>query len=208
MKEQTLLTKWIKASFELSCRSFGAKLFGLAIYLFALTPASAGILITIIEDGDDVFLTYSGTLDLDGFNPTTPNQFGANTYLSPGAGVVYNEIANMDRYTNVLPSLFEYGTGISTSGGPSSRSGNFSLLGTGFNVPAGFTSGTLSGEMRWTNKSLADVQVTDGYDATQYLTGSTTEFITFKTGIAAVPEPSSLVLCAFAATGLLRRRRK
>lgn len=191
----------------------------MTLSLIGVPNASAGILITIVEDGSDVLLTYNGTLDLTAYTANTTNSAQNNTYLSPGGGAVYNTLSfqgNVDIYNSILPGNFVYGTGFSTSGGPSSRSGTFSLVGTTLHVPTGFTSGTLDGFMRWNGKSLADVQVFDGYDETKYLNGSATEFITFKTGSAvsgaAVPEPGQVAASVLLLGGIggyvLMRRRK
>jgi hypothetical protein len=161
------------------------------------SPAQAGYIVTLAQEGSNVVATGSGTIDLSGLIFSSSGS-GDEAGISGGLGIIV-----------VGPVSFQPSDGYGGFSGPGSF-GNLGLLtassGSGDRVgidqdsgklfvPAGYVSGgTLSSSDTWDNKTFTSLGVTPGTYVWNWGSGATADSFTLTIGAAAVPEPSGLVL--------------
>ncbi|MDB4537682.1 hypothetical protein N9230_03605, partial [Akkermansiaceae bacterium] len=168
------------------------------------TVCQGALVVDIVEDGSDVIFTVTGGVDVTGLTSsgtiaegTTPQIQGApvSSILLRGSG------ATLQLYAGAAATVSQF------SGGPI---GLTSLVGgplptvlvsnNGFvSVSAdriGALPTTVSSAI-WPNTSFASLGIADGVvSGASWVSGSGPESITFRTGSAVVPEPSSCALLA------------
>jgi hypothetical protein len=186
------------------------KLLPLVLALFAST-ASAGLNVHVYQNGPDVQMEATGSLDLTGMvkevftvnsSPYVRPSFPLNEpFPSFGFGVP----SEVDLYfdNKLIDGPDSFGPGMSTHA-DSSTGNPFSLLYSGYDiepgtgvpsysqifVPVGYNGGDLSGAATFTNESFASLGLTPG----TYVWSWPTDDITLHIGASAVPEPSAIML--------------
>ena len=178
----------------------------LLVIVISALSASAEMIITLVEQGNDLVATASGS-----FNTTdlTLDSSTSGPYIAPVSGVLHlggdGSYATRDTFSSISgPSNF--GTG---SGGPaSSSSGDFVALRiTTENVimaPDGYVSGTfLSGTSTWSNMSLANQGITPGSYVWTWGSGENADSLTLN----AIPEPATFAFIGISAIAAFTGRR-
>ena len=173
--------------------------------------ADAGVVINIEQAGGDVVATGSGSLDVTDLSYDGPasTDFGI---MNPSIGylVVGPELVGpVDVYSGISgPSSLGGGGNQLASSGSDGPLGVYGGLLELF-VPAGYVSGSsLSAVATWDDATIASLGLTPGTRSYTWGTGTHADSLTIS--IAAVPEPSSLVMAGFAALaglGVWARRR-
>jgi hypothetical protein len=189
------------------------KSLGLALLAAAavgMSTQAQNISIRYVEDAGGVTLSYTGSVDLTGW--TYDNDLGHFAAFGTGGrgsfinSITFSDSVSFDNYSiatdllgnPVLNDLSQILSGF--SGNPFEYKGNGS---TAFlSVPHGYTSGTISGSMRFDGQTLASLGIPTGPSYSISLPGNT---------ITVVPEPSEWAamgagLCG--AVALVRRLRQ
>ncbi len=189
---------------------------------FLSSTAQAGFVINFAQVGNDVVATGSGSANLSGLS-LFDTSVGAQINLDAPTGNFRGGTTSTGfaryRFITIPPTGYGsfnvgFGPGTGDSNIPSSSTGDYFGL-TAFNsmlfVSRNYVSGTqLSNTTTWNNRTLANLGLAPEGSVFTYTWGSgaNADFLTIT--IAAVPEPSSLLLLTSAAVGtvIFRRRRK
>ena len=186
---------------------------GVVVVAALAAPASAAVVITVAEVGNDVVFTGVGTLDLTG-SPVVIEGVGSQSALAPVDGVVIvgpAEGASIDSFALLESTFFPaFGSLANTYFATTGTGDLFGVAGTVINqvaVPVGYISGTpLSGSSMFENVRLGELGVVEGaYSATLASGDTITLIIPF---VEAVPEPTSAAMLGLGGLALLRRRRR
>ncbi len=169
----------------------GAAALGAAILIgsgLSTPPAQAGYIVTLVQQGNDVVATGSGTIDLTGLSfSATSNSVGS---ISPVNGYIITGSAHStspdDVYSGVTgPASFGSGNTAfadSSSGDLVGESGHLYL-----EVPAGYVSGNpLSDTATYDNQTFSSLGVTPGTYEWTWGSGANQNF---TLDIEAVPAP-------------------
>jgi len=181
----------------------------------AAPPAQAGYLVELMQQGNNVVASGSGTLDLTALTKDPNNKEANGTAIDPSLPSFqsgqFTQFVGDDIYTTISgPANFG-------SGGLHGGTGTGDSVGVGFDstpalfVPSGYQSGaSLSNTGTFSNASFASLGVTPGTYLWTWGTGAHADSFTLKID-APVPEPASLTLLAIGMVGFFgyrwRRRR-
>ena len=182
------------------------------LLVFSAATASADIILQVSDDGTDLTLQWTGTMDVG------------------GSGTVFNlDLDWFNADSSIVASLDgtgrRGGAGTVSGNDPwlldtvNSNPGNGTGLGFGFSGGSlfwddsfGFTPGVIAPDRTWTFTGLtvADAFGTnlDGGPVLLWTNDNTGDTISVAHSAAAIPEPGSFALLAFAGVGLAVRRRK
>lgn len=194
-------------------RSFFAAL-GLFL-LVGITPAWAVITITIVEDGDDVVATLSGTFNPGGLFQTSTGS-AVSSFLNPSSLALYigpnpSVSGQAVTYVGAMSGSTSFGTGAAT-GASSATGGYFGFVSSALYfskdlIDGGFSAGdSVSATSTWAGKSFSDLGLTVG----NYTRSWSGDSLQLNINASAVPEPSAFaaILGAFVLTGVATRRRR
>jgi hypothetical protein len=194
-------------------RIAGATALGVAMltgYGLSVTPAQAGYVVTLTEQGTDVVATGSGPIDLTGLSLFLVGSTSAG--MVPLLGAITTgpvSLGPLSLYTGFTgPTSFGSGSQTFASSGSGDKvgiNGTSDFLG----VPSGYVSGSaLSDTSTYANKTFSSLGVTPGTYEWTWGTGTNQNF-TLVIG-SAVPEPSTwaMLLLGFAGLGFMAYRRK
>jgi hypothetical protein len=202
----------------------GRDLFGAVLALVMLTMtaglAQAGIVFSVAEDGPDVYISASGSIDTTGWS--LQGITGPNVYIRGRNVAVGN--TNMQRIDSNIVAVTG-GASVSQVFPPLGNGIHYPVTGTAKGdtvifqansaiawalfLPANYVSNdSVKGTAKYANLSLASLGMTGNTDWTWYLDGDINNDAKSVT-VRAVPEPSSLVLggIGLAAACLVRRRK-
>jgi hypothetical protein len=170
------------------------------------TPARAGFVVTLTQNGPDVVASGSGSINLGALTLLLPNTTATGEILPQfGALVVGGSPAAADFYSAVSanfmgPTTFGTPPGVNfTPNNVGPPVGLVSALvgGQGLVVPHNYVSGTqVTDSSTFANKTFASIGVTPGTYTWTWGTGPTADFFTLNAGAAppAVPVPPTLLL--------------
>ena len=194
-------------------RIAGATALGVAMltgYGLSVTPAQAGYVVTLTQQGTDVVATGSGPIDLTGLSFS--NTALAAAFLHPSNGSLATGPTSdsaIDTYDGLTgPASFGSGSQTFASSGSGDAVGiaaAVSLLG----VPQGYVSGgALSDTSTYANRTFSSLGVTPGTYEWTWGTGTNQNF-TLVIG-SAVPEPATwaMMILGFTGFGFMGYRRK
>jgi hypothetical protein len=181
--------------------------------MLAPVAARAGYIAAVIQSGNDVVATGSGTINTAGltFKPSTSggdHDTGYCVAFGPGLGIGPSDSTSVDKYTGTIAGPANFGSGHSffaTSGsGDMVEMAKFAGV---MDVPLNYVSGAaLSGTSTFANRTLASMGLTEGTYVWTWGSGADADSYTLNVG--AVPEPCSAGAAAVVGIGLLARRRK
>ncbi len=210
---------WLRSSgrqFAARCRACtgqrgrpgGAKLLGLAVaavVALGATAANATLTFNVSQDGANVVVTSSGSLDLSGLSIDPGFTSEADLHGDPGfvgTGVV--GVAQTGYFGFTGPTTFGAGTGLvdasSSSGASVSLNATVPLV----FVAADYSGGSLAGTATFDNATISSL----GLETGAYL--FTLPSDTIVVNIAGVPEPAAwaMLVCGFGLIGARMRRRR
>lgn len=178
----------------------------LAPGLARATSISSGYTITLVQQGDNVVATGSGSIDLTGLE--LGDAHSESALVLPAVGILFTgATGNADVYTGTFSGPMSFGTG---SYGGYASNGNGDLAGIAaaggqILVPHGYVSGnSLSSSATWDNATFASLGITPGtYVITWGTVAADPSIIIVAMETIATPEPATLVLFASGALCLL-----
>ena len=158
-------------------------------------PGDASIIITAVQQGNDVVFTGSGSINLTGltFSYKDSEEYPTSAYLQADIPGVILGSGIADHYGYISDGPNNFGPGAGGTVPASAYSGNpFGFDYGSLVVPSGYTSGSpLSGTATFGNKTFADIGITPG----TYTWTVPNDSITLNINNAnAVPEPSTYAL--------------
>ena len=183
--------------------------------------AEAGIIVNIEEQGSDVVVSYSGSIDLTGANFYTTGGASSNTVnAGTGQGLFQNGAATRFSFVgrggnpwSVAPSSFGTG-GHFNADSVSIAAGNaWGFRPEGFHVEPTYVSGDpISGSITFENQTLASMGINEGtgiMNATFSSGDTLTVNAISAVSTSAIPEPSGVLGLAglILGSGFLRRRK-
>jgi hypothetical protein len=203
-----------KTPFSTSAHLGGSLAIAVLLLTTVATPASSAIVMTAVESGDDVVISFSGTLDITGLTPFATDTFGSSRMRATDSLIHFRgTTGSLDSYSSVFSSSpFSIGAGALTSATSSAGDVAFGVSRSNLwlerNTDSTFWQSTRSGSMTFANNTLAGLGITPG-TYNWVLNNTAADTITL-TATQAVPEPSSLVLfggggVAFACAAYRRR---
>ena len=184
---------------EFAKRMRGVAAFSMAMLIgcgLTVPLAHAEYIVNLVQQGNDVIATGSGTLDLAALTLTCSSGCSTNGGINPmlasiGIGPAFSVPSRF--YSGFTgPASFGIGDFTPVSGGSGDTvafDGTFNIL----SVPLDYVSGNaLSGDSIYNDQTFESLGVTPGTYVWTWGTGATADSITMNVG--AVPEPSSLAL--------------
>ncbi len=177
---------------------------GVVLGLMAINTHAA-LIFTIQQDGSDVTMTGSGSADITALSPASTAVPYAAVRASDawvGVGAIG---ASLQHYTGITgPRPIGGGTFFTlatTSSGDNFMMNYYSLF-----LPQGYVSGSqLSGTATFSNKTIADLGLTEGTYVYTWGSGANADSATIQ--VAAIPEPSVMALSVIFGGGVLAVRR-
>ncbi len=190
---------------------------GVAILIgvgLSAAPAQASYIVTLVQEGGNVVVTGSGSIDLAALTASCPTSCFTNAGLNPIFGAISTG-ASTSPFDSV-PSLFYAGfTGPTSFGGggaifPNVGSGDtVAIDGTHdiLSVPLDYVSGSaFLDSSTYFGETFSSLGVTRGFYVWKWGSGPTAD--SFTLDIGSVPEPSSLLLSALGLLMLLAARHR
>lgn len=175
-------------------------------------PASAAVTINLVETGDNVVATFSGTLNFGSLFPTGPGS-ASGSFINPSLsaftlGAIPESTGNATTYVGSITAPASFGTGEAASA--STSSGDYLRVSSVLHfstdrLNAGFSNGdAVSGSSTWLNHSFASLGLTEG----SYTWTWSGDSIVMN--VSAVPEPSAYaaILGGLILGGVMTRRRR
>ncbi|TNF59123.1 MAG: VPLPA-CTERM sorting domain-containing protein [Rhodobacteraceae bacterium] len=186
---------------------FGA---ALAALLAIASAAQAAVVIYTWEDGPDVRVQYSGSLDTTGTSLKNSGEFFLRDVLANA-----NIIVNIDgRHAYVNGGVFTSVVGLAGDGGPiyplivEGSGDNFGVSGHELGLPEDYVSGApIFGRMRFVDQSLASLGLNPG-NVVYTLASADTITWTIGNPPASVPLPAAGLLLLTALGGMIAQRRR
>jgi hypothetical protein len=179
-----------------------------ALLTLAPQPARASVLtVDITEQGSDVDVTATGSLDLSGMTYKTSGT--SQTSIGPqfgflGVGSAPDAYA-ADLYQGVIGGPLDFGPGSGIFSYPTSGTGipfEINRQQNSITVQSGYASGTaISDTNVYSNATLSSLGITPGTYTWTWNGGANSVVLN------ATPEPASLSLLAISGVAMLRRRR-
>lgn len=191
-----------KTPFSTSAHLGGSLAIAVLLLTTVATPASSAIVMTAVESGDDVVISFSGTLDITGLASPVDDIFGSSR-VRPSDSLIHFKgttefFGNLDSYSSVFSSSpFSIGTSGSLTSA-TSLAGDVAFGVSRSNLwlkrdtDSTFWASTRSGSMTFANNTLAGLGITPG--TYEWVLNNTAADTITLTATQAVPEPSSLVL--------------
>lgn len=177
-----------------------------------VTSAQAAFVMTLTEQGGNVAVNGSGTIDLAGLSFSTL-LLVVNGNMVPSAGSISTVPAPTtfaDGYTGFSgPASFGPGAATSDNGGSGDAVGIFEA--TLLVVPQGYASGnSLSDSATYDNQTFASLGAVPGSYVWKWGSGADADSFTLDIAAPAVPEPSAALLLALplGVAGLFAARRR
>jgi hypothetical protein len=188
---------------------------GLALFLTSPPPPSQALTLTMLEVGNDVVVSGSGTLNLTALQGPIPD-FNGVAFVDPEfSSFLLGEATDFDVYSGTIafPANFGSGTYFETrDGGSGDALGPVQIFGFGREiwVPAGYQSGEpINSSAIFPGQSLASLGVTPGIYTWTWGSGADSDDLTLLVEESIPPVPGPLpLLGAAAAFGWSRRLRK
>ena len=187
-------------------------LFLLGLGLAMISPAAGAVSMTFTEDGGNVVLTYSGTLDFGTI--TSQAELGVNNSVNPSQpsfALGLDSVTDTDRYVNIIANnpIPIYGTGGATA--PTTSTGTIFEFAPGglfldeyIAVPRGYVNNDpIAGQSVFNGETFASMGLAPGVTTYDLTTGDSISI----TVVEPVPEPSTALLGLLGAAALLRRKR-
>jgi hypothetical protein len=180
----------------------------------AASSASASVIVSILQNGTDVDIVASGSLDLSGASAIGSNNSygvgvipgGINWYIAPGSG-------GANKWYGLTGTTLPFGTSTTFNTSYSSASGdNFFIWGQVGGAPTvGVDDAYVSGDSIYSELTYSNITVADlGFLEGSYLFSLPGDTITVNIGVvtAAVPLPAGLPLLLAGVMGFAAFRRK
>ena len=187
---------------------------GLA-FMFASPPPSAQALtITMMEVGNDVVMSGSGSLNLTALNGPIPD-LGSSPFVYPSfSSFLLGSVGGIDAYNGMITFPSDFGPGMVgvVGDGSGEQFGPVQVFGFGQEiwVPAGYQSGApLNASAIFLGETLATLGINPGVYVWSWGSGADSDDLTLNVEQSIPPVPGPLpLLGAGAAFGWSRRLRK
>jgi PEP-CTERM motif len=192
-------------------RLFAAALFGFAALS---TSARAALVIDITQQGSNVFVSGSGTIDTTDLGFAGATGFSLAIISPVGGYTLIGTTGRLDQYDGISgPLSFGSGNLLAASTASGDNFGFDANNGSGvLYTPMGYTSGAaLSGTATYDNQTIATLGLTDGSYVYTWGTGVHADRITLDVRtVSAVPEPSTwaMMILGFVGVGAMTYRRR